>query len=249
MSTERLQKILSNAGIASRRDAEKMIVNSRVTVNGKIENILGSRADPVLDLITVDNVPISFQKYQYIALNKPPGVLTSARDDRGRKTVLDLLGKTDIKMHPVGRLDLESEGLILITNDGQLTNLLTHPKNKVEKEYLIEIDRPLGKVHRLRLLRGIYEKGELLKASAVERARELNASDSEEDRWLLITLQEGKKREIRRMLGVMQRKILTLRRVRIGFLNLGTLRLGEFRDLSSDEITALYTPFKETKIM
>jgi len=249
MSTERLQKILSNAGIASRRDAEKMIVNSRVTVNGKIENILGSRADPVLDLITVDNVPISFQKYQYIALNKPPGVLTSARDDRGRKTVLDLLGKTDIKMHPVGRLDLESEGLILITNDGQLTNLLTHPKNKVEKEYLIEIDRPLGKVHRLRLLRGIYEKGELLKASAVERARELNASDSEEDRWLLITLQEGKKREIRRMLGVMQRKILTLRRVRIGFLNLGTLRLGKFRDLSSDEITALYTPFKETKIM
>ena len=249
MSTERLQKILSNAGIASRRDAEKMIVNSRVTVNGKIENILGSRADPVLDLITVDNVPISFQKYQYIALNKPPGVLTSARDDRGRKTVLDLLGKTDIKMHPVGRLDLESEGLILITNDGQLTNLLTHPKNKVEKEYLIEIDRPLGKVHRLRLLRGIYEKGELLKASAVERARELNASDSEEDRWLLITLQEGKKREIRRMLGVMQRKILTLRRVRIGFLNLGTLRLGEFRELSSDEITALYTPFKETEIM
>ena len=249
MSTERLQKILSNAGIASRRDAEKMIVNSRVTVNGKIENILGSRADPVLDLITVDNVPISFQKYRYIALNKPPGVLTSARDDRGRKTVLDLLGKTDIKMHPVGRLDLESEGLILITNDGQLTNLLTHPKNKVEKEYLIEIDRPLGKVHRLRLLRGIYEKGELLKASAVERARELNASDSEEDRWLLITLQEGKKREIRRMLGVMQRKILTLRRVRIGFLNLGTLRLGEFRELSSDEITALYTPFKETEIM
>lgn len=249
MSTERLQKILSNAGIASRRDAEKMIVNSRVTVNGKIENILGSRADPVLDLITVDNVPISFQKYRYIALNKPPGVLTSARDDRGRKTVLDLLGETDIKMHPVGRLDLESEGLILITNDGQLTNLLTHPKNKVEKEYLIEIDRPLGKVHRLRLLRGIYEKGELLKASAVERARELNASDSEEDRWLLITLQEGKKREIRRMLGVMQRRILTLRRVRIGFLNLGTLRLGEFRDLSSDEITALYTPFKETEIM
>ena len=249
MSTERLQKILSNAGIASRRDAEKMIVNSRVTVNAKIENILVSRADPVLDLITVDNVPISFQRYRYIALNKPPGILTSARDDRGRKTVLDLLGKTDIKMHPVGRLDLESEGLILITNDGQLTNLLTHPKNKVEKEYLIEIDRPLGKVHRLRLLRGIYEKGELLKASAVERARELNASDSEEDRWLLITLQEGKNREIRRMMGVMQRRIQTLRRVRIGFLNLGTLRLGEFRDLSSNEITALYTPFEGTENM
>ena len=137
MSTERLQKIISNAGIASRRDAEKMIVGNRVAVNGKIENILGSRANPVDDLITVDNIPISFQKYRYVALNKPPGVLTSARDDRGRKTVLDLLGKNDIKMHPVGRLDLESEGLILLTNDGQLTNLLTHPKHRVEKEYLV----------------------------------------------------------------------------------------------------------------
>ena len=133
MSTERLQKILSNAGIASRRDAEKMIVGNRVAVNGKIQNILGARANPVDDLITVDNIPISFQKYRYVALNKPPGVLTSARDDRGRKTVLDLLGKNDITMHPVGRLDLESEGLILLTNDGQLTNLLTHPKHRVEK--------------------------------------------------------------------------------------------------------------------
>ena len=249
MSIERLQKILSNAGIASRRDAEKMIVGSRVAVNGKIENVLGSRADPVIDLITVDNIPISFQKYRYIALNKPPGVLTSVRDDRGRKTVLDLLGKIDIKMHPVGRLDLESEGLILLTNDGQITNLLTHPKNRVEKEYLVEIDRPLGKVQRLRLMRGIYEKDELLKASAIDRARDLSTSNSEEDRWLLITLQEGKNREIRRMMGVMQRKIQTLRRVRIGFLNLGTLKLGEFRDLSSDEIATLYAPFRGTENM
>ena len=249
MSTERLQKILSNAGIASRRDAEKMIVGNRVAVNGKIENILGSRANPVDDLITVDNIPISFQKYRYVALNKPPGVLTSARDDRGRKTVLDLLGKNDIKMHPVGRLDLESEGLILLTNDGQLTNLLTHPKHRVEKEYLVEIDRPLGKVQRLRLMRGIYEKGELLKATAVERARESNTSDSEEDRWLLITLQEGKNREIRRMMGEMKRRIQTLRRVRIGLLNLGTLKIGEFRNLSSDEIATLYAPFKGTENM
>ena len=117
----------------------------------------------------------------------------------------------------------------------------------MEKEYLVEIDRPLGKVQRLRLMRGVYEKGELLKATAVERARESNTSDSEEDRWLLITLQEGKNREIRRMMGIMQRRIQTLRRVRIGLQNLGTLKIGEFRSLSSDEIATLYAPFKGTE--
>ena len=143
----------------------------------------------------------------------------------------------------LGKIDND----VLYENCLFLPNLLTHPKHRVEKEYLVEIDRPLGKVQRLRLMRGVYEKGELLKATAVERARESNTSDSEEDRWLLITLQEGKNREIRRMMGIMQRRIQTLRRVRIGLLNLGTLKIGEFRSLSSDEIATLYAPFKGTE--
>lgn len=244
MAIERLQKILSNAGVASRRDAEKMIINSRVAVNGKIENILGARANPEIDEITVDDIPINFQKYIYIALHKPRGILTSARDDRGRKTVVDLVNTKNVQIHPVGRLDLESEGLLLLTNDGKLTNLLTHPKNRVEKEYLVELDQPLGKANRLRLIRGIYDSGELLKARTVSEVMDLEVTASERYRWILITLQEGKNREIRRMMGSMHKKIQTLRRVRIGALNLGTLKLGEYRTLESKEVANLYNSAK-----
>jgi pseudouridine synthase len=132
----------------------------------------------------------------------------------------------------------------LLTNDGKLTNLLTHPKNRVEKEYLVELDQPLGKANRLRLIRGIYDSGELLKARTVSEVMDLEVTASERYRWILITLQEGKNREIRRMMGSMHKKIQTLRRVRIGALNLGTLKLGEYRTLESKEVANLYNSAK-----
>ena len=129
MPVERLQKILSNAGVASRRSAEAMIVAGRVAVNGKTVDTLGARADPDRDEITLDGTPVLRERYRYVALNKPAGVLSTTRDDRGRPTVVSLVEAPGATLHPVGRLDLESEGLILLTNDGTLTELLTHPRH------------------------------------------------------------------------------------------------------------------------
>ena len=170
MAVERLQKILSNAGVASRRSAEAMIAAGRVAVNGEVLSAPGSRADPERDAITLDGEPVRRDRYRYVALHKPAGALSTARDERGRPTVLDLAPDGGPALHPVGRLDRESEGLILLTNDGALTELLTHPRHEVRKEYLVAIDQPLGKKGRERLTRGVRHEGERLKADAVRAA-------------------------------------------------------------------------------
>jgi 23S rRNA pseudouridine2605 synthase len=236
---ERLQKLISNAGVASRRAAEEMILAGRVQVNGKVVTTLGARADIEADVVLVDDVPIARQNYRYLMLNKPPGVLSTASDDRGRKVVIDLVADGQ-GLHPVGRLDLDSRGLILLTNDGQLTNLLTHPKHEVEKEYLVKVDRPLNQRERERCRRGIEDDGELLRAAEISTV--LPAGDSSpEGTWLSIVLKQGHKREIRRMLQALGRHVLDLQRVRIGPLGLANLEEGAYRALNDKEVRALYT--------
>jgi 23S rRNA pseudouridine2605 synthase len=241
LPVERLQKLLSNFGYASRREAETMIVEGRVAVNGVVRSELGSRADPDTDEITVDGVLVNRSQSRYFALNKPAGIVSTASDDLDRETVVDLVPIGDVLLHPVGRLDADSEGLIILTSDGHLTQLLTHPSHAVEKEYLVGIDARVAKRDAQRLVRGVKDAGELLRAVSVRET--LPPGDSEDpavSAWLLITMTQGRKREIRRMLAALGRRVLVLRRVRIGPLHLGDLGTGAFRELTEPEVAALY---------
>jgi 23S rRNA pseudouridine2605 synthase len=251
MAVERLQKILSNAGVASRRVAEEFILAGRVAVDGEVLNALGARADPETAEITVDGVPVIRDRYRYFALNKPVGFITTAHDERDRETVLDLIPVGDIKLHPVGRLDRESEGLVVITNDGHLTDFLTHPKYEIEKEYLVAIDAMPAERDLQRLVRGIESNGERLRASSVRAVAPPRPAPGEElpkaNAWLVVVLREGKNREIRRMMEALGRQVFGLRRVRIGPLHLGTLSSGAFRELREDEVAALYVAGKQAE--
>ena len=248
MAVERLQKILSNAGVASRRAAEEMIAAGRVAVNGTIESTPGARADPEVDEVTVDGVPVLRGRYRYFLLNKPIGFITTAHDEQGRETVLDLVPIGDVKLHPVGRLDRESEGLLFITNDGHLTDLLTHPRYEIEKEYLVAIDAPLAERDLQRMVRGVEADGERLRAASV-RVTAAPTSTTRNDlpeagAWLLIVLRQGRNREIRRMIQVLGRKALFLRRIRVGPVHLGNLGPGAFRELTDREVADLYAAAK-----
>jgi len=243
MPPERLQKILSNSGVASRRVAEEMILAGRVAVNGVVHDTLGARADTEVDEVTVDGVPVIKGRYRYFAVHKPAGFVTTARDDQGRDTVLDLVPIAGFQLHPIGRLDMDSEGLVILTNDGHLTDLLTHPRYEVEKEYLVGIDAIPSKRDLERLVRGIEDNGERLRAAAVRPAAAPPSDDEDAppvNAWLVITLKEGKNREIRRMMSAIGRSVLLLRRIRTGPLLLGAMGSGVFRELTPEEVDALY---------
>ena len=244
MAAERLQKIISNAGVASRRAAEEMILAGRVVVNGTVVTTLGARADAEADTILVDGVPVERSRYTYVLVNKPRGVLSAASDDRGRVAVTELVPEHS-GLHPVGRLDLESEGLVLLTNDGQLTNLLTHPRHETEKEYLVQIDGPLAARDAARMARGVESEGEMLRAASVRTVAA--AASATDQHWLAIVLREGKKRQIRRMLAAMERRVLVLRRVRMGPIGLGDLKPGQWRLLTDAEVQRLYAAATRTK--
>jgi 23S rRNA pseudouridine2605 synthase len=241
VAEERLQKIISNAGVASRRVAEEMILAGRVAVNGVVQQTLGARADLEADDITVDGVPVVKGRYRYFALHKPPGFVTTARDEEGRDTVIDLVPIGGLALHPVGRLDMDSEGLVILTNDGHLTDLLTHPRYQVEKEYLVGLDSMPSRRDIERLVRGIEDAGDRLRASSVNPAAPPQEDvEAGANAWLAIGLREGKNREIRRMMAAIGKNVLLLRRVRIGPLALGTLGSGAFREITGDEVDALY---------
>jgi 23S rRNA pseudouridine2605 synthase len=251
MAVERLQKILSNAGVSSRRVAEELIVAGRVAVNGRTTTELGARADTVADEVTVDGVPVLRERYRYFMLNKPVGFITTVRDEMNRETVLDLVPIADIQLHPVGRLDRESEGLVLLTNDGHLTDLLTHPKYEVDKEYLVGLDSMPSQRDLQRLVRGIESEGERLRASSAQPAAPPQPGPGEETAaaasWLVLVLREGKNHEIRRMMDALGRKILVLKRVRLGPQHLGNLGSGAFRELTDEEVETLYGAGKQAE--
>lgn len=221
--------MLAAAGIASRRRAEELILAGRVAVNGARVTQLGTRVGP-RDRITVDGKPISrTRRYTYVILNKPVGVLSTARDERGRRTVLDLV-KTRERIYPVGRLDLESEGLILLTNHGQLTFRLLHPRFEIPREYLVWVSPPPTREQIQRLRQGVEIEGSRTAPAEVVQVP---------GGALRMIIHEGRKRQIRLMCQAVGLRVERLVRVRLGPLRLGNLKPGQWRELRPAEVTAL----------
>lgn len=244
---ERLQKALARAGIASRRACEELIAAGRVKVNGKIVTQLGTKIDPTTDKVTVDNtlIPIQASKTSqkiYLMLNKPAGYLSTVSDPQNRPTIMDLI-ETDQRLYPVGRLDLDTEGLLIITNDGNFANTLIHPRYGIEKEYVALLDG-FPNTHDLRQLsRGVpipvenengVEEDYLTQPAVVELIRREGSNS-----LVRFVIKEGKKRQIRLMAQYIKHPVLELRRVRFGSLRLGDLTSGQTRHLSKAEISGL----------
>jgi 23S rRNA pseudouridine2605 synthase len=231
---QRVQKVLAAAGLGSRRACEQLIAQGRVAVDGEVVG-LGAKADPVRNVITVDGERIHTDpSLAYLLLNKPQGVVTTVSDPQGRPTVMDLV-PANPRVYPVGRLDRDTEGLLLLTNDGELANRLAHPRYEVEKTYVAQV-RGVPKRHAVRaLLDGV----ELEDGPA--RARSVRELGSSADKTLLeLVLAEGRKREVRRMLAAVDIPLERLARVKIGPLPLGDIKPGKFRPLNGAEVRALY---------
>ena len=232
-SFERLQKVLARAGVGSRRACEDLIRQGRVTVNGRVAS-LGDQVDPRADRVDVDGgrVPLD-PELRYLALHKPRGVVTTASDPQGRPDVSRYYPE-DARVFPVGRLDRDTEGLLLLTNDGELANRLLHPRYGVEREYLAEVEgRPTDRV--LAALR----RGVQLKDGAARPASVRRVGGSGERGALRIVMTEGRKREVRRMLDAVGLPVRRLVRVRVGPIRLGRLRPGEVRELEPGEVREL----------
>jgi len=232
---ERIQKIISAAGVTSRRAAELLITEGRVTMNGAVVTELGTKADASKDHIKVDGKLINpHQPPTYIMLNKPVGFITTMSDPEGRPTVQDLLKGVKVRVYPVGRLDYNTEGLLLLTNDGDFAHLITHPKHELPKVYLAKIKGVLedNMVDQL-------EKGVFLVDGKTAPAKIKKVRKEEANSWVEITIHEGKKRQVRRMFDHVGRSVIRLKRIRIGTFTLGDLEPGAFRHLSSEEVREL----------
>lgn len=232
---ERIQKILSRAGIASRRRGEEMIVAGRVTVNGVVVTELGAKADPRRDDIRLDGKPVSIPvTHRYVALHKPAGYVTTLHDPQGRPLVTDLLAGLDRRIFPVGRLDYNTEGLIFLTSDGEWANRLAHPRHGVEKEYHVRVR---GSVTPSRL--DLLAEGVMLDDGMTSPAlvRLLRVSDS--NSWISLVIHEGRYRQVRRMCEAVGLSVVRLKRVRIGTVSLGDLKPGQWRDLTDAEVRSL----------
>lgn len=231
----RLQKILSAAGVCSRREAEAYLLAGRVAVNGE-SAVLGQKADSEKDIITLDGKPISASTEKiYLMLNKPRACITSLSDDRGRPTVAELVSDCGARVYPVGRLDWDSEGLLLLTNDGGFAQRLCHPSHQMEKEYLVTVTGNLeGCRERLEALRELEDGSPIVPARVRVRRRE-------PERWeLSIVIHQGLNRQVRRMCALAGLKVRRLQRVREGPLRLGKLPKGKWRRLTDAEVDALY---------
>ena len=231
---ERLQKLLSQHGVASRREAEELILSGRVTVNGR-PAALGMKADEARDEILVDGNPLTRREQRvYIMLNKPRGCLCTRKDEKGRKTVLDYLGGCSARVWPVGRLDLNSEGLLILTDDGELTNALTHPSHGVEKVYSVRV-AGLDIPGALKLL-----KGELTLEDGPAKAKRVRLVKDDGERAILeITVTEGRKHLVRNLCAAAGLEVKRLIRMSEGGLSLGDLRTGCWRYLEEEEVRSL----------
>ena len=230
---ERLQKIMASAGVASRRKSEEIILQGRVTVNGRVVTELGTKVDPRRDDIRVDGQRIQAESYIYIMLNKPRGVLSVMEDERGRSALGDLVS-APTRLYPVGRLDATSEGLILLTNDGALANLLTHPRYMHHKEYIVLVNgRPSEKTLQA------WQRGVLLDEKLTAPAQVSVIRTVQDSTLLRIEMREGRKRQIRRVAALLGHPVRDLRRVRLGPLQLGSLEVGQWRYLTAKEIGQL----------
>ncbi|GLH74197.1 pseudouridine synthase [Geothrix limicola] len=230
---ERLQKILAAAGIDSRRACEQIILDGRVQVNGVTVTELGSCANPRRDEITVDLIPIHKEDPVYILMNKPKGYVTTVKDDQGRPTVMALLKGVPGRLYPVGRLDFNSEGLLLMTNDGALAQVLTGPEHEIPKVYLVKVHRN----PRPELLKE-FQEGFLLSGRRLKPCH-IEVAEKGDNPWLKVTLTEGKNQQIRRMFAAVGHPVSKLRRVQFGPLADPLLKPGAWRFLSPQEIAAI----------
>jgi 23S rRNA pseudouridine2605 synthase len=233
-TTMRLQRALAASGIASRRKAEDLIRSGRVSVDGQVVRELGTRVDPARSIIKVDGRPIRPVPFRYLLLNKPSGFITTTQDERGRRTVMDLLPPA-IGVNPVGRLDRESEGLLLLTNDGEVANRVMHPRYELTKEYLILT--PLKPSERQ--MRDI-RNGVLLDGRRVVPHEFRIVRETRDGVLLSIVLHEGMNRVVRRLMEAVQIPVIRLTRVRIGPLSVAGIPRGAYRELTPGELTSLF---------
>ncbi|WP_211745069.1 pseudouridine synthase [Paenibacillus sp. Marseille-Q4541] len=233
---ERLQKIIAQAGIASRRKSEELILSGKVELNGEVVTELGTKADPDEDIITVNGRPIRSEKKIYVMLNKPKGVITSASDPEGRKIVSDYLKGIKERVYPVGRLDYDTEGLLLLTNDGEFAHLLTHPKHHVPKTYLATVKGVPHGTALDQLRKGIMLEDGMTHPAEVEYK---DVDTDNKEAVIMITIHEGRNRQVRRMFEAINHPVTRLKRVSFGGLLLQNLKRGLYRHLTKEEINNL----------
>ena len=233
---ERLNKYLASCGAASRRGADKLIEEGRVKVNGKVVTELGTTVNPANDTVAVDGIKVRpVAEYSYIMLYKPKGCITTVSDEKGRKTVFDYLGDVNIPhLVPVGRLDYDTEGLLILTNDGDLTYSLTHPSHEVEKTYLVKVEGEMPEHKLAQLRKGVIVDGEKTNRSRVKLIEYKDGVSR-----LRVTITEGRNRQIRKMFETVEREVVFLKRIAVGELKLGGLGRGAYRYLTDDEIAYL----------
>ncbi len=231
----RLQKYLAQCGVASRRAAEKMILEGRVTVNGSVVDVMGARVDEARDSVCVDGIPVHPEESKhYIAYNKPVGEVTTVSDPEGRTTVMDKFRDYPVRLFPVGRLDYDSEGLLLLTNDGDMMNHVLHPSRLVNKVYLTKVSNRVTAEEIAALRKGVMIEGKMTSPASVRLIRE-NTFDT----VLLISIHEGRNRQVRRMIDAIGHQVVSLKRVKFGPVELGSLPAGMWRSLTAAEIEKL----------
>ncbi|MED4751121.1 pseudouridine synthase [Brevibacillus choshinensis] len=233
---ERLQKVLAHAGVASRRHCEELIVQGNVQVNGKVVRELGTRVDPQVDKILVNGRPIRTEQPIYLMLYKPTGVITSVSDPRGRRVVTDLLKGIKERVYPVGRLDYDTSGLLLLTNDGELANRLAHPSYEIDKVYRAWVRGVPSQDKVKKLATGIQLEDGL---TSPGEAKLLKSTPTKEKALIELTIHEGRNRQVRRMCDAIGHPVITLERIRLGFLTLEGLQPGQYRPLTSTEVEKL----------
>lgn len=232
---ERIQKVIAHSGYCSRRKAEEFIKNGKVKVNGQIVKDLGTKVNPSDD-ITVNNQKIGYQPKEYILLYKPKGVVTTTKDEKGRKTVLDLI-KTNNRLYPIGRLDYDTSGLLLLTNDGELTNLLIHPKYKIQKKYIVKINKAVDPNEINKLKTGVIIDNKKIKADKVR----IRVLDKRKGKSIIeVVIHEGKNHQVKKMFKKIGYNIDSLKRETFAFLNLDGLTAGSYRHLTIKEVKKLY---------
>ena len=231
----RLQKYLASCGVASRRTSETMITEGRVSVNGLTVTELGTQVDELTDVVQVDGMIVTPEKEKhYLIYNKPVGEVTTAFDPEGRPTVMDRFADYPVRLFPVGRLDYDSEGLLLLTNDGDLMNRLLHPSFEIPKSYLTKVSNSVSDEEMKTLRKGVMIEGRMTSPASVRLIRHDTFSTD-----LLITIHEGRNRQVRKMIDAIGHQVVRLKRVRFGPLQLGDLPSGMWRKLTDDEIAKL----------